>query len=66
LHTADSPNPIRSREKIDTLRLSVAQQQFSGQWNYELHAREILKEGIKGIEPEEYRYEFVLRLAPNR
>jgi hypothetical protein len=66
LHTADSPNPIRSREKIDTLRLSVAQQQFSGQWNYELHAREILKEGIKGIEPEEYRYEFVLRRAPNR
>lgn len=61
---ADTINPVGRSGSLDTLLVSAGRERFTQSGKYVLRVREILKEGIKNIEPEEYHYEFDVRRTP--
>lgn len=62
---ADAVQPAAGTDG-QRLLLAVKREQFSAEGKYVLEVREILKEGIPDIDPEEYRFEFEVRRAPPR
>lgn len=63
---ADSVQPAAGAGGLQRLLLAVKSEQFSAEGKYVLEVREVLKEGITDIDPEEYRFEFEVRRAPPR
>ncbi|MBX2991431.1 MAG: hypothetical protein KF749_09695 [Bacteroidetes bacterium] len=56
--------PSNKEDGMRSLLVTLTREQLAREGSYVVRVREVLKEGITGIDAEEYRYEFVVRRAP--
>lgn len=57
----DTLQPVHFRNQLDALRLTIDVSAISDFGRYKLRVREILNPRVRGIDPEEYLYEFEVR-----